>query len=86
MSEKSPFISYTLEQIFAYEAITYVIIAGIDFFNIDGNYFFSKSKAVRNYNKLARQLSNKILTGTKKERRSAKMILENLRIEQMRIH
>lgn len=83
---KSPFVSYTPEQVFAYEAITYVIVAGTDFFEVDGKYFFTKNSAIRYYNKLLRYLGEAVQAGTKKERRDAKRVLNSLRVEPMRIH
>lgn len=83
---KSPFVTYTPEQIFAYESVTYVIVAGSDFFDVDGNFFFTKNSAVRYYNKILRQLGETVQSGTKKERKHAKRVLDNLRVEPMRIH
>ena len=83
---KSPFVSYTPEQIFAYESVTYVVVAGSDFYDVNGNYFFNKSSAIRHCNKIARQLTEYLRTGTRKEKKNAKRVLENLRVESMRIH
>jgi hypothetical protein len=86
MPPKSPFVKYTPEQIFAYEAVTYVIVAGSDFFDVDGNFFFTKTGAERYYDKLTKQLSIDLKNGTRKERKHARRVLENLRVERMRIH
>ena len=83
---KSPFRTYTAEQILRYEPITYVIVAGTDFYDVNGNYFFNKGGAVRNYNKIYRQLIVQMQSGTKKEQKNARRVLLNLRIENMRIH
>jgi hypothetical protein len=86
MPKKSPFRTYTSEQILKYEAITYVIVAGTDFYDVNGNYFFNKNGAIRNCNKIYRQLMVQMQSGTKKEQRNARRVLENLRVEPMRIH
>jgi hypothetical protein len=83
---KSPFVSYTPEQVFAYESVTYVIVTGSDFFDVDGKYFFTKNSAIRYYNKILRHLGQAVQSGTKKERREAKRVLNSLRVEPMRIH
>jgi hypothetical protein len=62
------------------------VVAGIDFYEVRGNYFFNKSGAVRNYNKIRRELMNQAQTGTPKQQRNARRVLNTLRIEQMRIH
>ena len=86
MPPKSPFGRYTPEQIFAAEATTYVVLAGIDFYDMNGNYFFTKGSAVRHYNKIHRQLVIQSQEGTNKQRNNARRVLNNLKIQQMRIH
>lgn len=83
---KGPFRSYTSEQILASEAVTYVVVVGIEFYNVDGNYFFSKSVAVRHCNKIFRHLLGELHSGTRKEQKNARRVLNNLRVERLRIH
>lgn len=83
---KNPFVTYTVEQILKFEKITYVVVAGMDFYDVKGNYFFKKSAAVRHYNTIRRELMNQAETGTPKQQKNARRVLRNLRIEPMRIH
>lgn len=83
---KKAFGNYTAEQIFASEAVTYVVIAGMSVFERNGNCFFTKGIANRNCKKLYAELIKQYFHGNKKERKSAERLLWSLRVEPLRIH
>ena len=86
MPTKSPFVSYTPEQIFAAEPTTFVIVVGSEFYDSDGSYFFTKNSAARHYNKIHRQLAIRLHEGTDEEKAHARRVLNNLIIQPTRIH
>lgn len=86
MAKKSPFGVYTPEEVFASEAVSYVIVAGSDLFEAKGKWVFDKKGAARHYNKILNELMYQIQVGTKKEKVNAHRVLRNLRIEPLRLH
>jgi hypothetical protein len=86
MSKKSPYGEYPPEQIFAFEATTYIIIAGTDAFNVKGKYFFDKKSAARFYNKLLVELTDQKTNGNPRQQKHAHRVLQNLRVQPLRIH
>lgn len=83
---KSPFVNYTPEQVFAREAIGYVIVAGYTMFDVRGKFIFDKKSADRFYKKILKELMISLGNGTKREKREALRVLRNLRVERLRIH
>ena len=86
MSKKSPFISYTVDEIFAQEAVSYIVIAGVDVFNSRGDWIFDKKNAIRYYNKILNEVMHQLSMGNKKQQFNARRVLNNLRVEPLRIH
>ena len=84
--KKNPFVGYTPEEVFAAEAMCFVVIAGHGIFYNDNEWVFDKKTAIRYYTKIAKEASRQLLQGTKKEQKAARHILGNLRIEPLRIH
>jgi hypothetical protein len=83
---KGPFVSYTSEQIFSYEAMLYVIQIGRDILEVDGELFFIKKNANSYYNKILKEILIDYHEGNLKERNRAKNILLNFKILPLRIH
>lgn len=83
---KSPFVAFTPEEVFAAEAISFIIIAGYGIFYSDNDWIFDKKTAIRFYTKIAKEASIQLLKGSKKEKKAARHVLNNLRIEPLRIH
>jgi hypothetical protein len=83
---KDPFVNYTTEQVFASEALLYVIQVGADVFEVEGQWFFVKKAATVYYNKILRELMKDIYKGTTKEQKRAKKILGTLKIVPLRMH
>lgn len=86
MPKKSPFGRYTPEEVFAFEAVTYVIVVGLDVFDVKGKWVFDKKGAVKYYNKILDELMQQLQHGNKKKKISARRVLNSLRIEPLRIH
>jgi hypothetical protein len=84
--KKRPYRQYTFEQIQSVEATTYVIVAGKQLFNIDGDYFFDKTTANKFYDKILKESMKQLTEGTESQKRNARKILNNLRVEPLRIH
>lgn len=84
--KKSPFRNYTVEEVMASEAVTFIIQVGSDIYRTNNDCFFNKKSAIRHYNKILRVLLEQIHTGTKKERKNAKRVVENLKILPLRLH
>lgn len=84
--EKSPFINYTVEEVLASEAVTYVIQVGSDIFNVNGRWVFNKKSAAIYYNKILRQLLDEMANGTDKQKRNAKRVFLSFKILPLRIH
>lgn len=86
--KRNAYISYTVDEVLACEAVTYVIQVGSDLFDSDGKggWFFNKKSAIKHYNKILRVLTEQMNTGTKKERKNAKRVIENLKILPLRLH
>lgn len=83
---KDPFVNYTTEQIFASEAMLYVIHVGQDVFVVDGQWFFVKKAATSYYNKILRAIMRDIYKGTVKEQKKAKKLLGTLKMVPLRMH
>ena len=84
--EKSPFVSYTFEEIMDHEAVTYVVQLGTDVWNVKGQWAFNKKSANMYYNKILRQIMHTLRTGNEKQIHNAKIMLATLRILPLRIH
>lgn len=84
--KKSPFGEYSVEDIFASEAVSFIIIAGSDLFDIDGEWLFDERTAVRYHGKILKEVMEQTRTGSKKQKANAMRVLRNLRVERLRIH
>ena len=84
--KRSPFIGYTPEQVFASEAVCYVVIAGVDLFDYKGTFVFDRKSAIRHFNKIRIEMLKVMQFGTKRQKKNAKLILDNLKVEPLRIH
>lgn len=84
--KKEPFVNYTVEEVLAAEACSFVVIAGSDVFDSKGRWVFDKNGAIRQHNKILREVMRIINTGTKAQQKNAKRVLDTLRIEPLRIH
>lgn len=84
---KSPFVTYTVDQIFTSESMLYSIRVGQNVFESkDGQTFFPAKGANRIYNKIVNDLLDKIYHGTIKEQKISKKLLAFVRIEPLRMH
>lgn len=86
MTQKSPFVSYTAEEILAIEAVTFVLQVGSDMLEIKGNWFFTKKSVNTYYNRVLREILDQLANGNKKQKRSAERALRGLRVLPLRIH
>lgn len=84
--QKSPFVSFSIEEVMASEAISYVIQVGSDFYCHDGRMVFSKKTAVTFYNKILEQVVHAMNNGDKKQKEHANRVLRNLKILPLRIN
>ena len=84
--EKNPFVSYTIEEIFASEATTYVIQVGADLFGVKGRRIFTKVSAVRYYNKILKELCDQLKNGDAAQKENAKRVLADLKVLPLRVH
>jgi len=84
--KKSPFINYTVDEVMASEASTFVIQVGSDVFHVNGRWVFNKRSAVVYYNKILRTILDQMHNGTKRERKDAKRVLQNFKILPLRLH
>lgn len=86
IKEKSPFKSFTVEEVFNAEATNYTIQVGSDFYCHDGGMVFSKKTAALFYNKILGQVINMMNNGNTKQKQSAHRILRNLKVLPLRIN
>lgn len=86
MSKNNPFVGYTVEEIFASEAVTYVIQMGLDVFHVKGKFVFNKKSAVTYYNKILNESVFQLSNGDKRQKANARLILSTLKIMPLRIH
>ena len=86
MSKKSPFIGYTVDEIFASEACTYVIQVGASIYAKDGIFVFNKKESTNHYNKILKELVHQFNNGNKKQRKNAQYILTHFKVLPLRIH
>jgi hypothetical protein len=84
--KKNVFRTYTPEEVFASEAISYVVIAGGDVFEHKGSIVFDRKSAIKHYNKIRVDMLTIIQSGTKRDRKKARIVLDNLRVEPLRVH
>lgn len=84
--KKSPFVGYTEEEILASEAVSFVVIAGYNVFNNGKQFVFDKATAIRYYNKILKEATRQLIEGNRSEKKNARNILRNLRVEPLRIH
>lgn len=82
----SPFRNYSIEEIMAFEAESYMIQVGMDVFDMKGSCTFTKKSASRYYNKIRVQILKDYYSGTAKEKKNAKRLLENFKILPFRFH
>lgn len=85
-SEKSPFRGFTVQEVLAVEATSYVIQVGADFFSNNGHFAFSKRSAAIFHGKILRDLQYVMKNGSKKEKVAAEECLKTLRIVPLRIN
>lgn len=86
MKKKSPFVTYTTDEVFASEENCYVIQTGKDLFATDTRLSFTKKMADHYYDTIILALEDKLKNGTKKDKKEAKNILKNFRIMPLRFH
>lgn len=86
MTKKSPFVSYTPEQIFAAENNAFVIQVGLDVFSIQEQWHFTRWSAHAYFNKVIHELKHELKHGNKKQRSEAVEMLGHVRIMPLRIH
>jgi len=86
MSKKSPFVGYSEDEVLSIEAVTYVIVVGSNFYIKDGNFVFTKKSAAYHYNKILRELVGQLVNGDDDEKKNARRVLNNFRIEPLRLH
>lgn len=86
MSKKSPFGNYTVEQVFASEAVTYIVQMDYGLFVANGKWIFDKKSASRYYNKILKELVGQIHGNDERQKRSAKRTLLSLKIVPLRVH
>lgn len=84
--KKDPFVNYTTEQIFASEALLYVIHVGDDVLTVDGQWFFVKKAATVYYNKVLKAIMKDVYEGNSKQQKKAKKLLATLQILPLRMH
>ena len=84
-NEKSPFIGFTVEEIFSAEMNSYVIQIGNDFYNKDGNFVFSATQANKHYNILLTNILSTMDKGTFKQKTAALKCLGKLLVYPLRI-
>lgn len=82
---KSPFVSFTLEEVERAEATCFVVRIGKEFYNKDGNFVFSLKEAERHYNILLKNIVLTLEEGTSKQKKAALSCLETLKIEPLRL-
>ena len=82
---KSPFRGFSIEEVLASEAVSYVIQVGSDFFHHEGMMVFSKKTAITYYNRVLAQVVEAMHKGDKKERQHAHRVMLNLKILPLRI-
>ena len=86
MPKKSPFAGKTVEEVFALEALHYIVVAGSEVFYLNGKWIFDQKTAIRCRDRILRGLVKLLETGTKKEQRHARFLIDTIRIEPFRIH
>lgn len=86
MSKKGPFVGYTVEEVMAFEAVTYVLQVGSDVYDTRGKWVFNKKSAYIHYGKVLRDLLDQMRNGTYAEQKNAKRVLMNLKVLPLRIH
>lgn len=84
--KKDPFVNYTTEQIFASEAMLYVIHVGDDVLTVDGQWFFVKKSATAYYNKVLKAIMKDVYEGNPKQQKKARKLLTTLQILPFRMH
>lgn len=85
LTEKSPFVGHSVEQIAYAEATSYVIQVGVDFFESKGHLTFSAKQAEGIYLKLLAALSDSIKNGSTEDRLTALKCIQTLQILPLRI-
>lgn len=84
--KKSVFKGYTEDEVMAAEASSYFIQVGSEIFNSKGIFCFNRRSAVIYYNRVLRQVLYQLQNGTKKEKKNAARVLNNLKIQPLRLH
>lgn len=83
---KSPFGDFSIEEVAAAEASTYVIQVGSDLYCHDGAFAFNRRGAIIHYNKIRNELAYIAKNGDAREKKHARRCLENLKVLPLRIH
>ena len=84
--KRSPFVTYTTDDILASEEDTYVIQVGEDFFSTDTDITFGKNAADSYYEQVVMALKDQLKNGNKKDRKEARDLLQSVRIIPLRFH
>lgn len=82
---KSPFKHFSVEEVFAAESCSYVILVGTDFYVNQGRMVFSKQAAARYYNHILNQVVDLMRNGTKKQKEHANRVIMSLKVLPLRI-
>jgi hypothetical protein len=86
MIKKNRFIGYTPDQVFESEAVSYIVIAGNDLLEHKGMLVFTKKAAAKHYNNIYREMLKILQFGTKTEKKKARIVIEKLKVEPLRVH
>lgn len=85
-TEKSPYGQYSVEDIIATEAGTYVIQVGDDLFSYNGKMGFTLDRAEKFYNNIFNGLNEMKVSGNEVEKEDAIKCLLLLKMYPLRIH
>jgi hypothetical protein len=85
LTEKSPFVGHSIEQIAYAEATSYVIQVGMDFFEEKGHLTFGYKQATTIYMKLLSALASTIKHGNHEDKQVALKCISTLQVLPLRI-
>lgn len=83
---KKPQKLISFDEVVSQEASKYTIQIGDDLFRHEGKYKFSKSAAIKHYNRILDALIYSITQGSEEEKSDALFALSGLRAARLRIH
>lgn len=83
--EKSPFVGYSVEEIFSSEAVSWVVQIGDDVYAHQGQIVFDKKVATHLYTKFLKSFRYLLENGTEQEKKESLRVISSLKMMPLRV-